>query len=79
MQRLTFLIALLITAGFVRAGEARRNILFILTEDQGAHMSFVGTPGLSTPNMDRLAKSGVYFDRAFVNYPVCSPRLTTPS
>jgi N-sulfoglucosamine sulfohydrolase len=53
--------------------EAKYNVLFILTEDQGAHLSFVGTPGLSTPNMDRIAKDGVYFNQAFVNYPVCSP------
>ena len=36
-------------------------------------MNFVDTPGLSTPNMDRIAKEGVYFNQAFVNYPVCSP------
>ena len=54
---------------------ARRppNILFILTEDQGAHLSFLGTPGLQTPNMDALARSGVYFKNFFVGYPVCSP------
>ena len=48
------------------------NILFILTEDQGAQAGFLGTPGLLTPNMDRLARSGVQFDKAFVAYPVCS-------
>lgn len=48
------------------------NILFILTEDQGAQTGFVGTPGLQTPAMDSLARSGVYFDNAFVAYPVCS-------
>ena len=51
----------------------RPNILFVLTEDQGPHLSFLGTPGLDTPNMDRLARAGVYFDRAYVAYPVCSP------
>ncbi len=49
------------------------NILFILTEDQGPHLSFLGTPGLRTPNMDALARSGVFFRNAFVGYPVCSP------
>ena len=53
--------------------DAKPNVLFILTEDQGAQMSFVGTPGLSTPHMNRIAKNGVYFNKAFVNYPVCSP------
>ncbi len=50
----------------------RPNILFILTEDQGAHLSFLGTPGLQTPHMDSLARSGAYFENAFVAYPVCS-------
>jgi N-sulfoglucosamine sulfohydrolase len=69
-------IILLLWLGAVicHAAETRRpNILFILTEDQGAHLGFLGTPGLQTPNMDALAKSGVYFDNAFVSYPVCSP------
>lgn len=55
------------------AHAVRPNILFILTEDQGAHLSYLGTPGLQTPNMDALARSGVYFQNAFVAYPVCSP------
>lgn len=50
----------------------RPNVLFILTEDQGAHLSYLGTAGLKTPNMDALAKSGVYFKNGFVAYPVCS-------
>lgn len=50
----------------------RPNVLFILTEDQGAHLSLLGTPGLQTPNMDAIAKSGVCFENAFVVYPVCS-------
>lgn len=48
------------------------NVLFILSEDQGSHLESLGTQGLRTPNIDRLAKSGVYFDNAFVAYPVCS-------
>lgn len=63
----------LVTAGALLAAEpARPNLLFILTEDQGAHLGFLGTPGLVTPHLDELARSGVYFDRAFVVYPVCS-------
>ena len=74
--RLIYLI--LLSAAFsapsLPAGEVNRpNILFILTEDQGAHLSFLGTPGLQTPNMDSLAQRGVYFSNAFVAYPVCSP------
>ena len=68
-----YLALILLALVFGSTCEAEHNVLFILTEDQGAQMSFVGTPGLSTPNMDRIAKEGVYFSRAFVNYPVCSP------
>ena len=64
---------ILVAFVFRNTCEAKYNVLFILTEDQGAQMSFVDTPGLSTPNMDRIAKEGVYFNKAFVNYPVCSP------
>jgi N-sulfoglucosamine sulfohydrolase len=71
------LIAFLILGGsllptWLHAADARPNILFILTEDQGAHLSCLGTPGLQTPNMDALARSGVLFRNAFVAYPVCS-------
>jgi N-sulfoglucosamine sulfohydrolase len=68
----------LVFGGFVSlnaayaAAPARPNLLFILTEDQGAQLSFLGTPGLQTPHMDSLARSGVYFNHAFVAYPVCS-------
>ncbi len=54
------------------AGEPRTNILFILTEDQGAHMGALGTTDVKTPHMDALAASGVLFRRAYVGYPVCS-------
>ena len=54
------------------AKPARPNVLFILTEDQGAHLGYVGTPGVQTPHMDALAAAGVYFNNAFVAYPVCS-------
>ena len=54
------------------AAEQRPNILFILTEDQGAHMGALGTIDVKTPHMDALAASGALFRRAYVGYPVCS-------
>ena len=53
-------------------GEDRPNVLFILSEDQGSHLSYLGTSELDTPNIDRLAREGTYFRNAFVAYPVCS-------
>ena len=65
---------LLAAAAFSAAAGAapRPNILFILTEDQGAHMGCLGTPGLKTPRMDGLAATGMLFRNGFIAYPVCS-------
>lgn len=73
-HRNRFLIALsLLLAGIhVEAAATPPNIFFILTEDQGAQMGAVGTAGLQTPHMDSLAQTGVFFNRAYVTYPVCS-------
>jgi N-sulfoglucosamine sulfohydrolase len=61
------------SACFTLASESPRpNLLFILTEDQGAHAGYLGTPGLKTPAIDSLASTGVVFLHAFVAYPVCS-------
>lgn len=53
----------------------RPNILLIVADDQGAEMGCLGTPGLSTPNMDALAAKGLLFQAAnvFCAYPSCSP------
>lgn len=49
------------------------NIIVILTDDQGwGDLSFSGNTNLSTPNIDRLAKSGASFSNFYVS-PVCSP------
>ena len=50
------------------------NILFILSDDQGAWaMGCADNADLSTPNLDRLAKTGVKFENFFCASPVCSP------
>lgn len=52
----------------------RPNILFIITDDQGAWtMGCSGNKDALTPNMDRLANEGVRLSNAFTVTPVCSP------
>ncbi len=59
----------------------RLNILFVFADDWGryasAYAKIDGKPTLndaiSTPNVDRLAREGVLFRRAFVNSPSCTP------
>jgi arylsulfatase A-like enzyme len=50
------------------------NILFFLADDQGAWaMHCAGNPEIRTPNLDRLAESGMRFENFFCASPVCSP------
>ena len=53
---------------------ARPNILFILSDDQGAWaMRCAGNEEMITPNLDRLSATGIRFDNFFCASPVCSP------
>lgn len=70
MSRLLLIFWLLAPCALLQA--ALPNILFILTEDQGAHMGALGTTDVKTPHMDALAATGALFRRAYVAYPVCS-------
>ncbi len=54
--------------------EKRKNILFILTDDQGEWaMHCSGNDDIITPNLDRLAASGVRYENFYCTSPVCSP------
>ena len=56
----------------------RPNILFIMTDDHAAHaISCYGSKVNETPNLDRLAKSGVRFTNAFVTNSICTPSRAT--
>ncbi len=52
----------------------RPNILLFLTDDHGAWaLRCAGHPEIRTPNLDRLAATGVRFTDATTPCPVCSP------
>lgn len=54
--------------------QARPNILFVLTDDQGAWaLHCAGNQEIRTPNLDRLAAAGMRFENFFCASPVCSP------
>ena len=49
------------------------NVLFILTDDQGwGDLGLHGNDSIRTPNLDRLGRESVRFDRFYVS-PVCAP------
>jgi len=50
------------------------NILFITSDDMSfGHTSFDGYPEVKTPNIDFLAKNGLYFENAYCSAPSCAP------
>ncbi len=56
------------------AEEKHPNLLFIMTDQQRWDaLGYAGNPEIKTPNIDRLAKEGVYFQNAYSACPVCVP------
>jgi N-sulfoglucosamine sulfohydrolase len=51
----------------------RPNILLIVSEDNGQHLSCYGDPVIKTPNLDKIASEGVLFKNAYVTQSVSSP------
>ena len=54
------------------------NILFVTTDQQRRDtLGCYGNAQIKTPHIDRLANSGVVFDRAYCESPICLPARVT--
>lgn len=72
------LAALALAAAHTPQPQPRRpNVLLIMSDDLNNDMAAYGHPLVKTPNLDRLAGRGVRFDRAYNQYPLCSPSRTS--
>jgi iduronate 2-sulfatase len=62
---------LLATLGLA-AATPRTNVLFIMADDYRPELASYGSPAI-TPNLDRLAKRALQFERAYCQQAVCNP------
>lgn len=49
------------------------NVLFIMVDDLRPELGCYGNDSVVSPHMDRIADSGLLFERAYCQYPVCGP------
>lgn len=64
------LIAIL-AATFARA--EKPNIIWLMAEDMGLDLGCYGMPGVKTPNLNKMAKEGILYKKAYCTNPICSP------
>tara|TARA_Y100000589_G_scaffold167402_1_gene159311 strand:- start:14 stop:1564 length:1551 start_codon:yes stop_codon:yes gene_type:complete len=53
--------------------QKKPNVLLIIADDLNCDLGAYGNSVVKTPNIDRLAKRGVLFENAHVQYPLCGP------
>jgi arylsulfatase A-like enzyme len=51
----------------------KQNILLITSDQQHWNTLGINNPEIATPNLDRLAREGMLFDRAYCPNPTCTP------
>ena len=69
-----FLIGTMAPISLAADGPRRPNVVLIIADDMGRDdCGAYGNPRVRTPHIDRIAREGLRFDRAFVTASSCSP------
>jgi len=71
-----FLLSLFVSG--LSAAQQRPNIIYIMSDDHDADaISAYSKKLISTPHIDRIAREGMLFNKAFVNNSICGPVRAT--
>ncbi|CAH8284177.1 arylsulfatase A-like enzyme [Mariniflexile fucanivorans] len=74
MKTIKFIILLVLIVQFNVNAQKKPNIILLFSDDAGyADFGFQGSKDLKTPNLDKLAKSGMIFRQGYVTDAVCGP------
>src|ERR1051325_10794732 len=73
MKRIAFFFAALCVLCDQLSAATKPNVLFFAVDDLRTEFGAYGAGYIHSPNLDRLAKRGVTFNRAYCQQAVCSP------
>ncbi|HYD83190.1 MAG TPA: sulfatase-like hydrolase/transferase, partial [Opitutus sp.] len=59
--------------GAASGEEKKLNVLFLVADDLNCDLGAYGATYAHTPNLDALAARSVRFERAYTQFPHCSP------
>ena len=74
--KLAVILILTLSIGNLWAQPIRWNVLLFVSDEHSPHFMSIDSQlpqNISTPNLERLAKQGMVFDKTYVAYPVCAP------